>query len=303
MPIRLLCFEKQGTSLRISLVERGAIYARIAALSLAECEEQALKTNGDAFQLSERNTQYAILSHTWLSASLGEFTYNDWHSGSFDTEGPGYKKLLNFCKVAYSTHEVSYGWVDTVCINKESSSELDESIRSMYNWYQRAKVCLVYLAETETLSDMDLDPWFTRGWTLQELLAPRVVKFYSRNWRQFVVNSENDKENVEITKHIALATTITRLELYSISSISRKMELAAKRKVTREEDTAYSLMGLFDVSFSTAYGEGKTRAFSRLLQAILASSQSPLDLLNWGGSTSSLVTIRSGMLPASPEAY
>ncbi|KAF9472039.1 hypothetical protein BDN70DRAFT_819223, partial [Pholiota conissans] len=249
-------------------------------------------------RIIHRHVRYAILSHTWLRESPGEVTYAHWMKRLFNEDDDGYHKLVNFCTTASKHHHLTLGWMDTICINKDSSSELDESIRSMYKWYERADVCIVHLAGTQSLQDMHLDPWFTRGWTLQEMLAPEHMKFCNKNWKYFFSDaSSNDKymtarDDVEsfgprqIMRQINKATTITQDELQHIVSIplSRRMQLAASRKVTREEDMAYSLMGVFGVSITTAYGEGSDRAFLRLLEAVLnTTSLGVLDLLNWAG--------------------
>ncbi|KAF9471937.1 hypothetical protein BDN70DRAFT_819364, partial [Pholiota conissans] len=247
-------------------------------------------------------TGFAILSHTWLHSLPGEITYDDWHQGDLDATHPGYRKLVNFCNIAAEKHGLSLAWMDTVCINKSSSSELDESIRSMYMWYQSANVCLTYLAETVSLVELSKDPWFTRGWTLQELLAPDVLKFYNRDWKQ-LTQCENDKEDKTILQKIQEATTIWEEELledYEVP-ISRKMQWAADRNVTREEDTAYSLMGIFGVSIPIAYGEGRELAFVRLIKEILNISKNDvLDIFNWAGNYD---TRTSALLPSSPKAY
>ncbi|KAF9475459.1 hypothetical protein BDN70DRAFT_814071, partial [Pholiota conissans] len=227
---------------------------------------------------------YAILSHTW-NQTPGELTYNDWQKGSLNPDDPRAAKIFNFCKVALENHGIAYGWVDTVCINKESSSELDESIRSMYKWYFEAAICITYLSETTSIEDMVDDTWFTRGWTFQELIAPKVMKFYNSQWTRFIFSVNNDIRHPLILDSIQRATTLTVDELRRIqnSSISRRMELAAKRRVTREEDTAYSLMGIFDVSISTAYGEGAEHAFFRLVKEIFDSTKDVSDIFNWAG--------------------
>ncbi|KAF9471405.1 hypothetical protein BDN70DRAFT_869222, partial [Pholiota conissans] len=233
----------------------------------------------------ESYAKYAILSHKWLRGSSGEITYNHWINGSLDPESAGYQKLASFCRTAWNDYGITLAWMDTVCINKDSSSELDESIRSMYAWYERASVCIIHLAETMHVWEIHRDSWFTRGWTLQELLAPETLKFYSSKWIQ-LAQGLNDKKNSGILKLIERETTISYSELRFVAgvSLSRRMQWAASRAVTREEDMAYSLMGIFNVSISIAYGEGADRAFLRLLEEIIKRNPSgTLDLFNWAG--------------------
>ncbi|KAF8960781.1 hypothetical protein BDZ97DRAFT_1921861 [Flammula alnicola] len=135
---------------------------------------------------------YAILSHTWLQ-NEPEVTFSDWSSiRNYSASGAGYKKLAGFCEVVAKESGVSLAWMNTICIDKDSSSELDESIRSMYNWYRHASICITYLYNTSSLADMAHDRWFTRGWTLQELLAPRRTQFYDKNWKH-LGSSDDDK--------------------------------------------------------------------------------------------------------------
>lgn len=319
MPIRLLCFKSHGSEFNISLLERGQVYVYLARKLKADFSNDRFlsdttgytKFGGDqiwAEQTAIKNwvsrfARYAILSHTWLRGVSGEVTYADWNRGSFDVERPGYQKLLNFCKVAAADHGLTLGWMDTVCINKDSSSELDESIRSMYQWYRDAKICITYLAETWGIVHMHQDPWFTRGWTLQELIAPPRIKFYVADWKQLVEDQPNDKADARIRESIETATTITPTELHTVHnlSISRKMQWAALRQVTREEDIAYCLMGIFGVSTAIAYGEGARRAFFRLVTEILSSSQNIMDIFNWAGNSDNKMV--SYLLPPSPASY
>ncbi|KAF9471959.1 hypothetical protein BDN70DRAFT_819349, partial [Pholiota conissans] len=192
--------------------------------------------------------------------------YGDWKTGKLNSSSPGYHKIVNFCRSAWTNHGLAFGWMDTVCINKESSAELDEFIRSMYKWYERAAACIIYLAETQYIADIHLDRWFTHGWTFQELLAPNYVKFYNQDWQCF-----RSSRSQAIVSQITKATTITDRELSRIhlAPLSRRMQLAAAREVTHEEDTAYSLMGIFNVSIAPVYGKGAERSFARLLHEIL----------------------------------
>ncbi|KAF8177856.1 hypothetical protein BJ912DRAFT_884018 [Pholiota molesta] len=329
MPIRLLAFKSDGSGME--LIERSTVFDRIFIAIQSDftdghieselCHHLIVRTpqaeNHVVEMFISRHAKYAILSHTWLHDAPGEVTYADWKFGEFDTDSVGYQKLASFCRIAATEYGVTYGWMDTICINKDSSAELDESIRSMYNWYRDASVCITYLAQTLVLRQVRHDPWFTRGWTLQELLAPRSTKFYGADWKRLASDlNDEDQRNRLIQKEIRAATTITQQDLLSFQarrmsaiSISRRMKWAANRRVTREEDVAYSLMGIFDVSLSIAYGEGAERAFMRLVKEILNMPGSDcLDLLNWGSGPSENGTFYqssaiSTLLPSSPKQY
>jgi ribosomal protein L31E len=304
LPIRLLHFEPHNGKLKISLVEKAEVYNYFAPKLQADYYRHGMWL---PYGWNEGCVRYAILSHTW-NPTPGELTYGDWHNGSLDGTHPKCQKLVNFCKAAWKDHKLTLGWIDTVCINKESSAELDESIRSMYTWYSSARVCITYLAATNAVSNMHTDPWFTRGWTLQELVAPEVVKFYNMDWTK-LSDATNDKNNSMIQKEIELATTITRTELNSFLwrrgrvSISRSMQLAAKRQVTREEDLAYCLMGIFRVSIATAYGEGGDRAFFRLVEEIFRSTKDVSDIFNWAGDHKHSAQQPTSLFPSHPSDY
>ncbi len=303
MPIRLLKFDQHGKG--ITLVERSQVMECISAEIVAEAPNIG-PYDSTVFE------EYAILSHTWLLK--GEITYSDCTGPTLliDTTSPGYNKLTKFCETA-AEQGLRLAWMDTVCINKESSTELDESIRSMFKWYQNAQVCIVYLAETESLEDLKNDRWFTRGWTLQELLAPEKISFYSKHWNVLENKKFRSFDTNLILSDICAATGLEKDELlyspYNIVSVPiwRKMQWAANRQVTREEDTAYSLMGIFDVSMPTGYGEGAGHAFMRLVREILNSklmSASTLEIANWGINgnyhTSSKLSV---LIPKGPDAY
>jgi hypothetical protein len=147
--------------------------------------------NAKSLQLEEFHEElappYAILSHTW---GTKEVTYEDTFSASrFDSDELGSTKIKKSCAVALKDG-FDYVWVDTCCIDKRSSAELSESINSMFRWYQKATVCYDFLSDVTTVEDVDFNipnmpcelsrsRWFTRGWTLQELLAPKHVRFFS----------------------------------------------------------------------------------------------------------------------------
>ncbi len=272
-------------------------------------------------ELISKHARYTILSHTWLQDG-SEVTYQDFHDPvRFEAirlaRGEGYKKLEMFCDVSFREYSATFAWMDTICIDKHSSSELDESIRSMFNWYLFSTVCIVILTETTSDADMENDRWFTRGWTLQELLAPKVIKFYNKDWLA-MSNNDNDKQvdwvftppnpPSPIERAIQRATGIDYSHLFYYTAkmsgnIAERMTWAAKRRTTRGEDIAYSLMGIFGVSISIAYGEGPERAFFRLLEAILSSSEDILDVLNCAGRPVAREIHTSRLIPSAPECY
>ncbi|KAH7919524.1 hypothetical protein BV22DRAFT_974119, partial [Leucogyrophana mollusca] len=246
--------------------------------------------------LIQNIVRYAILSHRWMQA--GEPTYKDIKRSR--ATGAGYDKLRTFCDKAKS-YGVEFVWSDTCCIDKSSSSELDESIRSMFRWYRNSAICIVHLAQTTKPRDLKRDEWLKRGWTLQELLAPWRMKFFNKDW-QALSDQRNDKYG-EIMSLIGRTTGIKASVLRrfdpSPTEVDERMTWAAGRKTTRGEDMAYSLMAIFDVSLAIAYGEGADRAFCRLIEAIMQAGDR--SVLNWSGKPAKHPTSRA--LPASPASY
>ncbi|KAH3976696.1 hypothetical protein HBH98_011560 [Parastagonospora nodorum] len=210
---------------------------------------------------------YAILSHTW-GADEDEVTFKDLNKGTGTTKA-GYRKL-EFCRRQAASDHLDYFWVDTCCINKDSSTELSEAIVSMFRWYQNAAQCFVYLDDVSTDSKDGKTPqqskWFTRGWTLQELLAPKSVKFFSREGHLLFTKSSKVLEIANIT-HIPAEALQQRGPL-SRYSVEERMSWAKERNTTRSEDVAYCLMGVFDIHMVPIYGEGKDKAIKRLQKAI-----------------------------------
>ena len=215
--------------------------------------------------------KYAILSHRW---GRDEVSFQDMQNGKAQGRA-GYSKIQG-CGAQAAADGCDYFWVDTCCIDKSSSAELSEAINSMYRWYQKAERCYAYLSDVQADGDhfgeqspFRKSKWFTRGWTLQELIAPRTMEFYGEKWVHLGKKSSLGKLIEEITG-VDLEILQGKTELGSVS-IARRMSWAAKRKTTRVEDTAYSLMGIFDVNMPLLYGEGD-KAFIRLQQEIMKDS-------------------------------
>ncbi|KAH7408790.1 heterokaryon incompatibility protein-domain-containing protein [Phaeosphaeria sp. MPI-PUGE-AT-0046c] len=225
---------------------------------------------------------YAILSHTWES---NEVSFADFTS---DVEGAkkkhAFHKIEDTCRQA-ALDGLEYAWVDTTCINKASSAELSEAINSMFKWYQNAKICYAYLSDVTKSGLTDQLPksrWFTRGWTLQELIAPNDVIFYGKEWELLGSKREHARLIGKITgidqTVLAPGNYYTSFEQAALGpgksftlhniSIAKRMAWASRRQTTRTEDMAYCLLGIFDVNMPLLYGEGK-KAFLRLQEEII----------------------------------
>jgi hypothetical protein len=219
---------------------------------------------------------YAILSHTWGSDD-DEVTFRD------VTEGTGCNKIgyqkIRLCGKQAVSDGLKHFWVDTCCIDKSNNAELSEALNSMFRWYQTAQRCYVYLSDvthTDQEEHEDLSQptsslafrqsrWFTRGWTLQELIAPSVVDFFSSQWQPL-----GDKESLGQQIHEATGIPIRVLQgspLYEFT-VDERISWSNSRTTKRAEDMAYCLMGIFDVFLPPIYGEGRDHAILRLNQQI-----------------------------------
>ena len=251
--------------------------------------------------LSPDDVSTAILSHTW---GKGEVTFHDIHQPAAEqSKLEGFSKLQGCCSLVKS-HGFDYVWIDTCCINKESSAELSEAINSMYDWYSKAAVCYVYLndvrvttgsagAPTSIVTDFRCSRWHSRGWTLQELLAPSTVIFYSKEWIELV--TREDLRGI-ISECTQISIEVLQGQPLSSICIATKMSWAAARLTTRTEDMAYCLLGLFNISMPILYGEGHN-AFFRLQQEILRFS-SDQSIFAWSESDES-----NGFLAYFPAAF
>jgi hypothetical protein len=213
----------------------------------------------------ENIPNYVILSHTWGEGEVAFEDIDQPHARSL----PGFNKILGCCRLAIRDG-FEWAWIDTCCIDKRSSAELSEAINSMYNWYWQSSICYAYLSDVmpggEWEQELESSRWFTRGWTLQELLAPDVVEFYNEAWSMLGTKSK-------LLEVIARITRIERRFLLSRTTIQEatiatKLSWAALRKTTRVEDMTYCLLGLVQVNMPMLYGEG-ARAFFRLQLEII----------------------------------
>ena len=231
---------------------------------------------------SEEIPPYAILSHTWQEGQ--EVTFDDLKNLD-EVKGVDVESKLGFRKISFCARQakrngLDYFWIDTCCIDKSNSSELQEAINSMFDWYHNAKKCYVYLSDVEN-NAVDEDGqssqrwnavfkkcrWFTRGWTLQELLAPESVEFFSKEGKWL-----GDKKTLGCTIHEITGIPINALSESRLSefSVADRFSWTANRQTTREEDEVYCLLGIFNIHLPLIYGERRLGAMRRLLNEIEA---------------------------------
>ncbi|PPJ60847.1 hypothetical protein CBER1_07233 [Cercospora berteroae] len=243
--------------------------------------------------------EYFTLSHRWTG---DEISYKEYCKGT-KVDSPGYKKVEDCCKFLQAKHGSSWVWIDTICIDKRSSAELSEAINSMWEWYWGAKTCYAYLADVdispgsehenvcdesymkELESQLRNSEWFCRGWTLQELLAPRRVQILNQNWQilghkeaqdglDFLrVGARGPNLNVVLSGITAIGEQYLedRWTIQNRASIACRMSWASRRKTTKREDQAYCLLGIFNINMPLLYGE-REGAFRRLQEELIRTS-------------------------------
>ncbi|KAG2152813.1 hypothetical protein DEU56DRAFT_977202 [Suillus clintonianus] len=322
MPIRLLHITKHDQKTKFKLVDRAfvrnhfesvpdIIHGEFAQMMLVNGEDREDRIR----ERVKKELKYAIFSHRWLPGEQ-EPLYDHMSNQPMDIPDdpePGWEKLQIFCRTAKDVHKCEFAWSDTCCIDKKSSAELDESIRSMFRWYRNSYICIAFLSETADLAALQMqekgergekariDAWFIRGWTLQELLAPSQIKFYGSHWKPLIQGSTNDRDSEAIMRKISELTDIHMNDLISFTPgtdrVPEKMLWASRRRTTRIEDIAYCLIGIFDISLMIAYGEGN-RAFFRLLEEILK-RYDKWDVFLWSGRCSRY----NAALPNAPHCY
>ncbi|KAK5700218.1 hypothetical protein LTR17_023127 [Elasticomyces elasticus] len=245
--------------------------------------------------------RYAILSHTWGPDNT-EVSLSEWQNSSDNVMArAGYRKIVGACELA-KKEGLGFVWVDTCCIDKSDKEELSRAINSMFNWYANATVCYALLSDVsgqpnsrDTRGQMGASRWFTRGWTLQEMLAPSRVDFYTRDWVFLGTRADRVRDLTEITG-IDKAVLEGSKELSDYSA-AQKFSWASKRFTSELEDVAYSLLGIVGIRMTLDYGEGGL-AFRRLQVELL--NNGDLSVLAWGLVESSKST---QLLATSPSDF
>jgi tetratricopeptide (TPR) repeat protein len=223
---------------------------------------------------------YAILSHRWTDS---EALIEDVSNENYKEKEEGYRKL-RFCAEQAAQDGLLYFWIDTCCIDRWNNNERSKAINSMFEWYRKAVRCYVFLSDVSVSSATEAaqrsswealfreSDWFTRGWTLQELIAPVSVEFFSREGQRIGDKTSLDRLLHDITDIPLAALHNSPLDRFSTSE---RMRWAERRTTSEEEDIVYCLLGLVGISMSITYGEGQERARRRLQAEMDASGSAP----------------------------
>lgn len=280
-------------------------------MRLLNAKDLTLATFSDESTIPE----YAILSHTWGD---DEVTFKDLAELSYEqlVLKKAYTKVRECCAKALEWG-LEWVWIDTCCIDQQSSAELSEAINSMYEWYRQSAVCYAYLFDAFCIehdflfdrnddqehhhrrSSFDKARWFTRGWCLQELLSPRNMQFFNKNWEY--IGSKHS-----LKTPISMVTGIDEYGLFipdlSVLSVAHRMTWAARRETTRPEDVAYCLLGIFNINMPLLYGEGQVRAFGRLQEEIMRRIEDH-SIFAWSGIGTDFRNDMVGFLAPHPSGF
>lgn len=274
-------------------------------MRLLHTKELRLVADSDAEYKAD--PRYAIVSHRWLA---DEVDFHNLHRLECSDESSlAVKKVKGACRQA-SKDGFTWIWIDSACICKTDAVELGRSINSMFKWYRKAETCYTYLSDViladtpqpdsstfrrrqdfagRSNVESEASEWFTRGWTLQELLASNDMQFFDRDWNLMGSKQQLAHTIAEITG-INSGFLTGKLD-FRAACIAVKMSWMAHRQTTEEVDRAYSMLGIFDVSMDIMYGEGK-KAFTRL-QKLLLSTYVDESLFAWTTPTTGLPSPRS----------
>lgn len=247
---------------------------------------------------------YVMFSHTWEES---EPSFDDVSGNSvYDLQN---EKLRRFCETVRRHHKpYQWSWSDTCCINKQDTDVYQKSIQFMYKWYNNSALTLVLLAHPSKSNprhshNLEHNRWMFRAWTLQELLAPQVIRFYDHAWQLYLGdNNVNHKISPEIKRELARATGIKEdalIHFYpELLPARQRLRLASTRNATVQEDIAYSLIGIFRSDIRVEYTCGGDVALGRLLQEIV-NRQGDVAVLDWVGKSSTF----NSSIPADISVY
>ena len=248
--------------------------------------------------------RYVMFSHTWEGKEPSFQEVNVVKSVWVLPSSPLNDKLRKFCEIVRDDG-YRWAWSDTCCINKNTSTLLSRSLVSMYQWYEESAATLALLVGVPSPSqpgDLASSLWMTRAWTLLELLASKVIRFYDSEWKSYLNDARtNHKESSVIVQELANALGVAPEIITGFCpgalGVREVLRLASTRAATIEEDAAYSLIGIFGSDLTPNYGEGEA-ALGHLLEEILTRS-GEMDVLAWAGKSSTF----NSCFPASISVY
>ncbi|KAI6040985.1 hypothetical protein EDC04DRAFT_3110447 [Pisolithus marmoratus] len=281
-PTGVLC----SRDLQLSHFERSPQYRELLSL-MSTCDSQP--SAAQVYAAVNMFFRFATLSHRWATGE--PLLRNVEGTSIYDLDGgDGLEKLQRFCAVTLR-RGFSWAWADTCCIDKDSSAELQEAIGSMFSWYHRSSLTIVFLSDVSNAGLLANSVWFERGWTLQELLASHTILFYTQDWTPYMNHeSVNHKTDPALLEDLHKATEIAKPHLTNfypgMDDARSRLRWASGRRTTRPEDIAYSLFGIFKVHLPILYGESAEHALGRLLAEIILGS-GDVSVLDWVGEASS----------------
>ncbi|KAI0485590.1 heterokaryon incompatibility protein-domain-containing protein [Xylaria cf. heliscus] len=227
---------------------------------------------------------YAILSHIWVHGA--EVAHQCWKTVSHTAirATSGGLKIVKCCEMA-KRNGIAYVWVDTCCIDKAGSAELSEAINSMFRWYQKAEVCYAYLADitgpNHGSSLLSNSKWFTRRWTLQELIAQREMFFYAADW-SLIGTRETTTRLEDLAYCLPSIVDITILLIYGeVQKAFRRLQEEII-KLYPDDHSIYAWGPILELDARST--KAQLRPPEQLNQPLLGLlAQSPRDFVNSGG--------------------
>ncbi|KAI9164067.1 Vegetative incompatibility protein [Paramyrothecium foliicola] len=253
-------------------------------------------------------SEYAIFSyHYWNAQSTRPSIITNSNrtpalagteNGDLDSDKAQFdKNVAQACDQA-RIRNIDYIWIYALCVNAVSSADINEAVVGSFRLIWDAALCIVHLSdltplpeggEAKSLEGLDTEisrcRWFTRGWTLQELVAARSVEFFDSGWNhRFSKNPLSARPLLEEVSRISNvdASVLAQRETLFLTSLGRRIWWAARRETSRPEDVAYCLVGICGIQgqLTPRYGEGGHSAFLRLQEKILKSTND-LSILAW----------------------
>jgi hypothetical protein len=205
----------------------------------------------DHIETEDRNIRYAIFSHRWQKDEVlfTDVADPDRALSEATRNKSGFVKLETFCRVALE-HGLQHVWIDTCCVDRNSSADVSETTNALFKYYAEAELCITYLDDIEDHPKdsyfLDRSMWFSESWNLPALVAPRDLHYYSQGWNKLGTKASLSR----LTSQASRVPERVLVDPYSLDSIcvAEKMSWAARRTTMRGEDRAYSLLGLFDVN-------------------------------------------------------